>query len=141
MNDSYKVQQLNRMLEEIQVDEYALARLKSDSSKAINLDEGALKLLMDYYSGKITASTQIPTKPITASDSGITYVAFYNEDILGNYDDYEQAVAELKAEIDEMIAAGKAHWVDFERCWIETDDEDEEVMYCADSDDDYAEYL
>ena len=80
MNDSYKVQQLNRMLEEIQVDEYALARLKSDSSKAINLDEGALRLLMDYYSGKITASTKTSAKYIKASDD--------NQELLGYGIDY-----------------------------------------------------
>ena len=71
MSDPYKVQQLNRLLEEIQTDEYALARLKSDGSKTINLDEGALKLLIDYYSGKVTASsrkfTKYPYKPIKAT--------------------------------------------------------------------------
>ena len=71
MSDPYKVQQLNRMLEEIRTDEYALARLKSDGSKTINLDEGALKLLIDYYSGKVTASnrkfTKYPYKSIKAS--------------------------------------------------------------------------
>ena len=66
MNDSYKVQQLNRMLEEIQVDEYALARLKSDSSKAINLDD--------------TASTKTSAKYIKASDD--------NQELLGYGIDY-----------------------------------------------------
>lgn len=68
MRDPYNVQQLNFMLNEIREDEYALARLKSDSSKTINLDEGALNLLVDYYSGKITASTKTSTNYVKASD-------------------------------------------------------------------------
>ena len=141
LKDTYKVNQLKKMYEDLITDEYAVARLHSDHSNTINLDKEAIEVLIDFYSLRPEASTQITAKPITASDSGITYVAFYNEDILGNYDDYDEAVADLKAEIDEMIAQGRAHWVDFEQCWVETDDDDEEVMYCADSDDDYAEYI
>lgn len=66
MFDRYKLDQLDIMLNDLQTDEYALARLKSDNSKAINLDEGALELLMDYYSGNIMASTNVRSKYVKA---------------------------------------------------------------------------
>lgn len=47
--DNYKVALLNQMLREMKKDEYYLCRLKGDDTKAINLDENAIKLLIEYY--------------------------------------------------------------------------------------------
>lgn len=77
---------------------------------------------------------------IKASEDKITYVVFFNGEILGTFDDYNKAEYALKDEINETIAMGAADSIDFSECWIE-DEYDEEVMYIADGDDDYTEYL
>ena len=89
------------MLNDLQTDEYALARLKSDNSKAINLDEGALELLMDYYSGNITASTNVRSKYVKAS-TDVEYVL--TEEGLRKVKQY---VKELDAKRKEILDAGK----------------------------------
>ena len=48
--DNYKVNVLNEMLDGMKKNEYYLCRLKGDNTKAINLDEEAIKLLIEYYS-------------------------------------------------------------------------------------------
>lgn len=48
--DDYKVSILTEILNEMKNDEYYLCRLKGDDTKAINIDEGAIKLLIEYYS-------------------------------------------------------------------------------------------
>lgn len=77
---------------------------------------------------------------VKASEDKITYVAFFNGEILGTFDDYGRAEYTLKDEINETIAMGAADSIDFSECWIE-DEYDEEVMYIADGDDDYADYF
>lgn len=101
MFDQYKLNQLDIMLNDLQTDEYALARLKSDHSKAINLDEGALELLMDYYSGNITASTNVRSKYVKAS-TDVEYVL--TEEGLRKVKQY---VKELDAKRKEILDAGK----------------------------------
>lgn len=48
--DTYKVNILTEILNNMQQDEYYLCRLKGDDTKSINLDEDAIKLLIEYYS-------------------------------------------------------------------------------------------
>lgn len=48
--DDYKVSILTEILNEMKNDEYYLCRLKGDDTKAINIDEEAIKLLIEYYS-------------------------------------------------------------------------------------------
>jgi hypothetical protein len=47
--DNYKVKVLTEMLNKMQQDDYYLCRLKGDNTKSINLDENAIKLLIEYY--------------------------------------------------------------------------------------------
>lgn len=48
--DTYKVNILTKILNNMQQDEYYLCRLKGDDTKSINLDEDAIKILINYYS-------------------------------------------------------------------------------------------
>lgn len=48
--DKYKVDVLTEMLNGMKQHEYYLIRLKGDDTKSINLDENAIKLLLEYYS-------------------------------------------------------------------------------------------
>ena len=48
--DSYKVELLTDILNSMKQDEFYLCRVKGDDTKAINLDEEAVKLLIEYYS-------------------------------------------------------------------------------------------
>lgn len=48
--DEYKVEILKNILEEMRKNEFYLCRVKGDNTKAINLDEEAIKLLIEYYS-------------------------------------------------------------------------------------------
>ena len=48
--DGYKVEVLTDILNSMQKDEFYLCRVKGDDTKAINLDEEAVKLLIEYYS-------------------------------------------------------------------------------------------
>ena len=48
--DDYKVKSLTEILEAMKQDEYYICRVKGDNTKAINLDEKAVKLLIEYYS-------------------------------------------------------------------------------------------
>lgn len=48
--DEYKVEVLTEMLDGMKKDEFYLCRIKGDDTKAINLDEEAVKLLIEYYS-------------------------------------------------------------------------------------------
>ena len=48
--DAYKVDVLTEMLTKMQQEEYYLCRLKGDDTKSINLDDGAIKILIEYYS-------------------------------------------------------------------------------------------
>ena len=48
--DTYKVDILTEMLNKLKQEEYYLCRLKGDDTHSINLDEGAIKLLIEYYS-------------------------------------------------------------------------------------------
>lgn len=54
MKDLYKAGVIKDVIEKAKADEYYLVRLKGDDGKAINLDEGALRLLIAYYGGSIT---------------------------------------------------------------------------------------
>lgn len=54
--DDYKVKQLRTMLEDIDYDnnpDWSHATLHTNRSNYINLDAGAIQLLIDYYSGKV----------------------------------------------------------------------------------------
>ena len=48
--DEYKVEILKNILEEMRKNKFYLCRVKGDNTKAINLDEEAIKLLIEYYS-------------------------------------------------------------------------------------------
>lgn len=48
--NSYKVQVLKQILNEMKQDEYYLCKLKGDGTAPINLDEKAIKLLIEHYS-------------------------------------------------------------------------------------------
>ena len=48
--DNYKVTVLTEMLNGMKQDNYYLCRLKGDNTKSINLDENAIKILIEYYS-------------------------------------------------------------------------------------------
>ena len=48
--DAYKVDVLTEMLNKMKQDEYYLCRLKGDDTHNINLDENAIKVLIEYYS-------------------------------------------------------------------------------------------
>lgn len=48
--DDYKVNILTEILKAMKQDEYYICRVKGDNTKAINLDEEAVKLLIEYYS-------------------------------------------------------------------------------------------
>ena len=48
--DAYKVNILTEILNNMQQYEYYLCRLKGDDTKSINLDEDAIKILINYYS-------------------------------------------------------------------------------------------
>jgi hypothetical protein len=48
--DTYKVNVLTEILNDMKEDEYYLCRLKGDNTKSINLDEEAIKILIKYYS-------------------------------------------------------------------------------------------
>lgn len=48
--DAYKVKILTEILNHMKDDEYYLCRLKGDDTKSINLDENAIKILIEYYS-------------------------------------------------------------------------------------------
>lgn len=50
--DTYKVNILTEILNNMQQDEYYLCRLKGDDTKSINLDEDAIKILIEYYSNE-----------------------------------------------------------------------------------------
>jgi hypothetical protein len=47
--DEYKVEILKNILNGMQTDEFYLCRVKGDNTKAINLDENAVRLLIEYY--------------------------------------------------------------------------------------------
>ena len=48
--DTYKVDVLTEMLNKMQQDEYYLCRLRGDDTRIINIDEDAIKILIQYYS-------------------------------------------------------------------------------------------
>jgi hypothetical protein len=48
--DGYKVEILKNILKSLKNDNFYLCRLKGDNENAINLDENAIKLLIEYYS-------------------------------------------------------------------------------------------
>ena len=50
--DVYKVDILTEMLSKMEQDEYYLCRLKGDDTKSINIDENAVKILIEYYSSE-----------------------------------------------------------------------------------------
>lgn len=83
--------------------------------------------------------TKYPSNYVKASKGSRTYTAFYNGEIFDVSSDCDVLIKQLKAEIDETIADGDAENIDFGECWVE--DDDEEVMYIADGDSDYAEYI
>jgi hypothetical protein len=50
--DNYKINILTEILNEMKQDDYYLCRLKGDNTNAINLDENAIMLLIEYYSNQ-----------------------------------------------------------------------------------------
>jgi len=78
---------------------------------------------------------------IRAKSNALSYLALFNGDILDVYDTYDEAVADLKSEIDYEIADGGVDNIDFGECWVETNDDAAEVVYIADGDEDYAQYV
>ena len=83
--------------------------------------------------------TKYPSNYVKASKGDRTYTAFYNGEIFDVSSDCDSLITQLKAEIDEAITNGDVEDIDFGECWVE--DADEEVMYTADGDDDYVEYI
>lgn len=47
--DTYKVNILEKILEGMTRNEYYLCRVKGDDTKYINIDDDAVKLLINYY--------------------------------------------------------------------------------------------
>lgn len=78
---------------------------------------------------------------IRANSKTVAYLALFNGDILDVYDTYDEAIADLKSEIDYEIADGGVDNIDFGECWVETNDDAAEVVYIADGDEDYAQYV
>ena len=78
---------------------------------------------------------------IRANSKSVAYLALFNGDILDVYDTYDEAIADLKSEIDYEIADGGVDNIDFGECWVETNDDAAEVVYIADGDEDYAQYV
>lgn len=78
---------------------------------------------------------------IRAKSNALSYLALFNGDIFDVYDTYDEAVADLKSEIDYEIADGGVDNIDFGECWVETNDDAAEVVYIADGDDDYDQYV
>lgn len=83
--------------------------------------------------------TKYPSNYVKASKGGRKFTAVYNGEIFDVSSDCDALIQQLKNEIDDAIANGDVGDIDFGECWVE--DEAEEVMYIADGDDDYAEYL
>lgn len=52
MIDEYKVKVLKDNIVEMAKDEFYKVRLKGEKGKAINLDAGAIMLLISYYQGR-----------------------------------------------------------------------------------------
>lgn len=105
-------------------------------------DDDGSDITMDYLGsiyGSTRKFTKYPQGYVKASKSGRKYTAFYNGEIFDVSSDCDALIKQLKTEIDEAIANGDVEDIDFGECWVE--DEDEEVMYIADGDSDYAEYL
>lgn len=105
-------------------------------------DDDGSDITMDYLGsiyGSTRKFTKYPQGYVKASKSDRKYTAFYNGEIFDVSSDCDALIKQLKAEIDEAIANGDVEDIDFGECWVE--DEDEEVMYIADGDSDYAEYL
>lgn len=48
--DEYKVKILKEILEKQKTEEYYLCKLKGDDTASINLDEEAIRVLINYYS-------------------------------------------------------------------------------------------
>ena len=51
MDYNYKIKTLLEMLDKVN-QEYYLVKVKGDDTAPINLDEGAIKLLIEYYKGR-----------------------------------------------------------------------------------------
>lgn len=47
--DKYKVEILTKMLNRMKENDWYLCRVKSDDGDIINIDENAIKLLIEYY--------------------------------------------------------------------------------------------
>lgn len=95
---------------------------------------------------------------IGASEDAVSetdYCIYYNGDVYDFDSDFNTQVAKLKSMIDEEIAKGNAKGIDFAECQVTSvelfvdpetnatdyDWDSEEVEYCADADDDYADYI
>jgi hypothetical protein len=48
--NKYKVEVLTEILKNMQEDEYYRCKVKGEDTKAINLNEETVKMLIDYYS-------------------------------------------------------------------------------------------
>lgn len=100
----------------------------------------------------------IPVKLESAylySDSDVDYVSYFNGELIDFDDNYDSQIKKLKAMIDKDIADGKADEIDFAECQVtrvdlfydeetkqtDYDWDSEEVCYCADSDEDYKQYV
>jgi len=97
------------------------------------------KHTLEIFTGSVAEENVVGSKKIKASKGGRTYTALYNGEIFDVSSDCDTLIEQLKAEIDEAIADGDVENIDFGECWVE--DDDEEVMYIADGDADYAEYI
>ena len=104
-----------------------------------NYDTEYWEYVKDHPLNLKPASIKSSTGCVKAAKDDKTYTALYNGEIFDVSSDCDALIEQLKAEIDEAIADGDIENIDFGECWVE--DDDEEVMYIADGDDDYAEYL
>jgi hypothetical protein len=84
----------------------------------------------------------------------VEYFAWYNGQQLGSYSTEDDAIREVKYYINEQISDGTPDNVDFAECWVESEywyltnesgdidyDNDPEVVWTADGDRDYEDYI
>ena len=76
------------------------------------------------------------------------YAAYFNEDWIGDTDTLDEAIALVQKEIDELIASGDVDSVIFEECYVERFIENDydaydadPIVYCADTDPKYKNYI
>ena len=78
--DQYKVNMIDKHLKAMKNDAYYLAQLSGSEGKNINLDEGALLLLKQYYEGKMTANKKYAVISYWCGEVGDSDVWLYDSE-------------------------------------------------------------